>query len=272
MVDEPDSNRWPTACAAALPLSFRPLAEHLLPIPGMRYGSAARTGQAVLLHATCAAVDCSSDVPHWRLRCFAESANPCALHPARRPCRSIKARRIPAPARLSLTRASMPGCFGSAMHSRFLRVSIPLRTRKTKRPRVLEPEGVRVASGDRGDRSPRCAGISRWRWSRNNSACREAAARRAIRTRAGPHRGWAMTCRLRCGMRASWKFVVRSHRRSAKVAHLTRVFSVWQQIFHIADEWQAFAVRAARRIPRRKRAPAPRPERNLTGGGDRDAR
>jgi hypothetical protein len=32
---------------------------------------------------------------------------------------------------------------------------IPGRTPKTKRPRVWRPEGVRVASGDRGDRSPR---------------------------------------------------------------------------------------------------------------------
>lgn len=31
----------------------------------------------------------------------------------------------------------------------------PLQTPKTKRPRVWRPEGVRVASGDRGDRSPR---------------------------------------------------------------------------------------------------------------------
>ena len=31
-----------------------------------------------------------------------------------------------------------------------------VRAPKRKRPRVLEPEGVRVASGDRGDRSPRC--------------------------------------------------------------------------------------------------------------------
>ena len=36
-----------------------------------------------------------------------------------------------------------------------------VRAPKRKRPRVLEPEGVRVASGDRGDRSPRCERISR---------------------------------------------------------------------------------------------------------------
>ncbi len=46
-----------------------------------------------------------------------------------------------------------------------------VRAPKRKRPRVLEPEGVRVASGDRGDRSPRCERISRWWWCRNNSAC-----------------------------------------------------------------------------------------------------
>jgi hypothetical protein len=33
--------------------------------------------------------------------------------------------------------------------------ALPLRTLETKRPRVLRPEGVRVASGDRGGRSPR---------------------------------------------------------------------------------------------------------------------
>ena len=33
--------------------------------------------------------------------------------------------------------------------------ALPLRTRETKRPRDLRPEGVRVGSGDRGGRSPR---------------------------------------------------------------------------------------------------------------------
>lgn len=46
VVDEPDSNRWPTACVAALPLSFRPL-ETPSPDPGIRHGSAARTGRAL---------------------------------------------------------------------------------------------------------------------------------------------------------------------------------------------------------------------------------
>lgn len=78
VVDEPDSNRWPTACAAALPLSFRPLVEHLLPIPGIRHGSAARTGWALRTHA---AVDRSSDVPHWRFRDEAKAPIRVRLHP-----------------------------------------------------------------------------------------------------------------------------------------------------------------------------------------------
>ena len=51
VVDEPDSNRWPTACAAALPLSFRP---RETPSPTLRHtprqGRAHRTAsQAVPL-------------------------------------------------------------------------------------------------------------------------------------------------------------------------------------------------------------------------------
>ena len=103
---------------------------------------------------------------------------------------------------------ALSGCFGSAMQSRFDRVGFLLRAPKTKRPRVLEPEGVRVASGDRGDRSPRCERISRCGWCRSNSACRfRAKAHRAVRTRAGPHRAWAMAAVQRCGRNASWNFV-----------------------------------------------------------------
>ena len=97
------------------------------------------------------AVDRSNDVPHWRL---VEDANPCASASACRPCRSIQARRIVAPSRCSLPRASMPGCFGSAMQSR-RNVKICLCERQKQNAPGCEPEGVRVASGDRGDRSPR---------------------------------------------------------------------------------------------------------------------
>lgn len=40
------------------------------------------------------------------------------------------------------------------------RMTIALRTPKTKRPRVWRPEGVRVTSGDRGDRSPRADSVN----------------------------------------------------------------------------------------------------------------
>lgn len=110
------------------------------------------------------------------------------------------------------------------------------RTPKTKRPRVLEPEGVRVASGDRGDRSPRCERISRCGWSLGNSACRfRAKAHHAVRTRAGPHRAWAMAAVQRCGRNASWNSLFGGSPRG-EVAHLTRAFFVWQQIFYITDK------------------------------------
>ena len=48
---------------------------------------------------------------------------------------------------------------GGYFHDWFCRTlalhALPLRTLETKRPRDLRPEGVRVASGDRGGRSPR---------------------------------------------------------------------------------------------------------------------
>ena len=141
-----------------------------------------------------------------------------------------------APSRCSLPRASNARMLRERdAIALFVRVD-PLRTPKTKRPRVLEPEGVHVASGDRGDRSPRCERISRWRWCRGNSAGCEAAARRAVRTRAGPHRASAMACRLRCGRRASWNSCRSKVAARAKAAHLTRVVSIAQQFFYAADE------------------------------------
>ena len=150
-MDEPDSNRWPTACAAARPLSFRPLAQTPFRALGIRHGSAARTGWAM------------KPTPLWTVR------GACALAPRRRrqcvcdcirrrPHRSIKVQRVHAPARLSLPRASNARMLRERDAIAFDRAVDPLRTPETKRPRVLEPEGVRVASGDRGDRSPRCEG------------------------------------------------------------------------------------------------------------------
>lgn len=58
----------PTAFAAARPLSFRPLAKHLLPRLGIRHGSAARTGRARSAKAgTRTAETCSIDAPYCRL-------------------------------------------------------------------------------------------------------------------------------------------------------------------------------------------------------------
>ena len=103
---------------------------------------------------------------------------------------------------------AMPGCFGSAMQSRCDRVVDPFANAENETPPGAGPEGVRVASGDRGDRSPRWREISRWWWCRRYSAVR-AGECRAIRTRAGPHRAWATACWLRWGRRASWDDRVR---------------------------------------------------------------
>lgn len=129
--------------------------------------------------------------------------------------------------------SALSGCFGSAMQSRFDRVGFLLRAPKTKRPRVLEPEGVRVASGDRGDRSPRCERISRCGWSPGNSACRfRAEAHRAVRTRAGPHRAWAMAAVQRCGRNASWNSCVRRIAGRRGGAPYARLFRLATKFLH----------------------------------------
>ena len=107
------------------------------------------------------------------------------------------------------------------------------RAPKRKRPRVLEPEGVRVASGDRGDRSPRCERISRCGWSPGNSACRfRAEAHRAVRTRAGPHRAWAMAAVQRCGRNASWNSCVRRIAGRRGGAPYARLFRLATKFLH----------------------------------------
>ena len=152
MVDEPDSNRWPTACAAALPLSFRPLEEHRLPRFGIRHGSAARTGR---------------DASPYRCSMFGR----CSLLPAVANRQSVRARRALlgvlstcSPRRgittqrtcASRSRApasgrahALPGCPRAERNFRGgkNRTSMhahPPRTPKTERPRVWRPEGVRV--------------------------------------------------------------------------------------------------------------------------------
>jgi len=97
VVDKPESNRRPMACAIALPLSYCPSTTHRKGIPGIRHGSTARTGQARLPPRTCAAVDVSRDasfigVANHRKRCAVTSIL-CANATARRPRRSIQAQR-----------------------------------------------------------------------------------------------------------------------------------------------------------------------------------
>lgn len=149
-------------------------------------------------------------MPLWTVRAMfrigASSKAPIRLRCiAHRPCRSIKARRMERLRGYPCLGPASPDASG-ARCNRVLIVWVSFsRTPKTKRPRVLEPEGVRVASGDRGDRSPRCERISRCGWCRSNSASRAVKAHRAVRTRAGPHRACAMASGWRCGVRASWE-------------------------------------------------------------------
>ena len=70
------------------------------------------------------------------------------------------------------------------------RMTIAMRTTKTKRPRVWRPEGVRVASGDRGDRSPRadsvkvCEGYAAFRAGKAAQRYLRATANRFLRSAA----------------------------------------------------------------------------------------
>ncbi len=120
------------------------------------------------------AVTCSIDVPYCRLSPTSNSCRrwtPCMSQTQPRAARvEASPRGAHAPvAAAPLPRARVvahpdasgrnsPGkggistgwfCRTLALHA------LPLRTLETKRPRDLRPEGVRVASGDRGGRSPR---------------------------------------------------------------------------------------------------------------------
>ena len=120
------------------------------------------------------AVACSIDVPYCRLSPTGNPCRriaPCALQTQPRAARVEasprgahapvaaaplpRARSIARPdasGRKSLGKSGFPTgwfCRTLALHA------LPLRTLETKRPRDLRPEGVRVASGDRGGRSPR---------------------------------------------------------------------------------------------------------------------
>lgn len=160
----------PTAFAAARPLSFRPLAKHLLPRFGIRHGKAARTGRVRSVKAgTRTAGTWSFDVPYCRLPPTGNACRRIAPCPFRQ---SIRAARVEASQRgAHAPAAAAPllrrvirhaGCFGAETCS--VRLDWPnsfdayasLANAKNKTPPGLATRGrSRVASGDRGGRSPR---------------------------------------------------------------------------------------------------------------------
>lgn len=137
VVDEPDSNRRPTARAAALPLSYRPLAKHRLALPGMRHGRAARTGRMRR--------SSRESAPLWSVRrCFALAPRRrrqfvCGC-PARHPCRSIQARRKCASGGIPCFGPARPDASGRDALA-FDRGLDPLRTPETKNPRAFRTRG-----------------------------------------------------------------------------------------------------------------------------------
>lgn len=115
------------------------------------------------------AVACSIDVPYCRLSPTGNSCGRIAPYTLQTQPRAARVEASPRGAHAPVAAAPLPRaravahpdasgrkifstdwfCGTLALHA------LPLRTLKTKRPRVLRPEGVRVASGDRGGRSPR---------------------------------------------------------------------------------------------------------------------
>ena len=194
VVDEPDSNRWPTACAAALPLSYRPLEEHLLPRFGIRHGSAARTGRDTNPYR-CSVFDRCSALPAVANRQSVRA--PCALvvsipaplaskhhnaaHMRRsqpRPCLGARGRATRMLQGGKKLRGGMERTWSMHAH--------PPRTLETKRPRDLRPEGVRVPReigvtdlpGSQSD--VRSAGTARVRYRADSRRSRAAPCRSAM--------------------------------------------------------------------------------------------
>lgn len=115
------------------------------------------------------AVACSIDVPYCRL---SPTGNPCrrtAPYALQTQPRAARVEASPRGAHAPVAAAPLPRArvvahpdasgrkiFSTGWFCRTLALhALPLRTLETKRPRDLRPEGVRVASGDRGGRSPR---------------------------------------------------------------------------------------------------------------------
>lgn len=172
MRDVPESNRWlRTVVRCSIQRELTSLVEYRSPLPGIRHGSAARTGW----DANPCRWEVSTDIPHYRLsptgNSFGRLAPLCDAFPStRRSRRSITTRRTCARCSRAPASGAQRGCarmlqggnvFPEVGKAELLRAkALPLRTAETKRPRVLRPEGVRVASGDRGGRSPRECGLA----------------------------------------------------------------------------------------------------------------
>jgi hypothetical protein len=124
--------------------------------------------------ASRSAVTCSIDVPYCRLSPTGNSCRRTAPHALQTQPRATRVEASPRGAHAPVAAAPLPRarvvanpdasgrkmpcksrvsvcwlCGTLALHA------LPSRTLETKRPRDLRPEGVRVASGDRGGRSPR---------------------------------------------------------------------------------------------------------------------
>jgi hypothetical protein len=170
----------------------------------------------------------------------AGAMRPCGVHSPRRSRRSITTQRTCAGcsrAPASGRAGALPGCFRAernfrgGMDGTWSMHAHPPRTLKTKRPRGLRPEGVRVSSGDRGGRSP---------W--------ESAGCQVARCRAGSLPGLASNAYARTrrpqrdGCRSSVLamecagfmeiILVKKQPQGPKAAHDTRVVFVVQHFFN----------------------------------------
>ena len=194
-------------------LSYRPLEEHRLPRFGIRHGSAARTGRDASPYR-CSVFDRCSALPavangqsvraRRALLGVLSTCSPRRGITTQRTCASRS--RAPASGRAR----ALPGCPRAERNFRggTKRTSMhahPPRTLKTKRPRDLRPEGVRV---------PREIGVADLPGSQPDVRCPDAVRircrtwhRRHTHACAGRSAMAAGRACWRCRTRASWKSV-----------------------------------------------------------------
>jgi len=101
--------------------------------------------------------------------------------------------------------------FGNTIHHRCTMHGHPLRTPKTKRPRARNPRAFALASGDRGDRSPRVESVFSGTARRDPGVhCAHTAA----------HRDWIAAMQLVWQWRRTWRFLFNASPGSARVRTL----------------------------------------------------